>query len=424
MKNILVKKFFGASGIQLFSKLITLLAGIFYARALGAENYGLYGYYMSLIAIFAIPVVSGLPNLIIRELTYYKSENDGGKFHGIIVWSTIYIFGMSLISFFLLCFLAKNNYVARDIGYLLIPLGLIILFKGYTTQQTAIINSCKKPVLSQIPIQIFVPLITLILVLSLVIMGFEANAGLILKSTLFAFVLSLLFSLVISYKSVRKLKIKKRDISFSTKALSKSLFPLSIMAIISTLNIEVASVFIAELSDTKEVAYFKVAMQAVSIMIIGLNSINTILMPEVATLYKLGEMDSLQAVIKKAVRLNSLFAMPVILVLTFFGRDLIVIFFGDEYEQAYIVMMILCIGQFVNVLSGSVGLILNMTRNERSALVSSIIALIINIVTLYTLTPIYGAIGAAISLAISIVAINAINSYQVIKKLELKAYLH
>ena len=116
-------------------------------------------------------------------------------------------------------------------------------------------------------------------------------------------------------------------------------------------------------------------------------------------------------------------SLPIILILIFFGELLIVILFGKEYLPAYPILMILCMGQFCNVIMGSVGLVLNMTNNEGSALIIIVSVFFINLISIFILIPLYGEIGAALSVSIGQILINVITAIKVRQKTTLKTWI-
>ena len=65
-------------------------------------------------------------------------------------------------------------------------------------------------------------------------------------------------------------------------------------------------------------------------------------------------------------------------------------------------MIILAVGQLLNVASGPVGTILSMSRQERFVGIGMLASVVCNILLNYLLIPQYGVNGAAIATAISV----------------------
>jgi O-antigen/teichoic acid export membrane protein len=109
--------------------------------------------------------------------------------------------------------------------------------------------------------------------------------------------------------------------------------------------------------------------------------------------------------------------------LIFKGDWIIVILFGKEFAAASTALSILCLGQIVNVLMGSVGLVLNMTGNEKSTLRGVSITLVLNIILLAILIPPYKEVGAAIAVCASMICWNLILAYDAYRLTKLKTWL-
>jgi O-antigen/teichoic acid export membrane protein len=76
--------------------------------------------------------------------------------------------------------------------------------------------------------------------------------------------------------------------------------------------------------------------------------------------------------------------------------------FGEDFIQGSDILIILSIGQFVNLMTGLPGCLLQMTGRERLLKRSSIITLLFTIVCLPISIYFYSAIGGAIVSALSL----------------------
>lgn len=422
MPHSLVKQFFGTAGVQLLSKAIVLVSGIIFARYLGPEQYGLYGYAMSILVLFTLPVTAGLPNLIIREIAKFQLEKKWASLVGMINWSRYYVLSISAISMLVLAFLLYIDFFDSNITPLLVIAIFLIPFRGLLTQQGAILNGLRKPVFAQIPSTILSPLLMLFVLLFFIFNQYELTGELLVKvgviGAILAFTLSALF-----VKKTLKQEIKIVKPNYKIKEWQKSLSPFMLMAIVSTLNTELAVLFLGYFDNSESVAFFKVAVQGTALVALGLGAINAVIMPQVARLYKQGDLKQTQQLLTKSVRLSCLVSLPIIAVLMIFGDFFIELFFGKEYLPAYPVLVILCVGQAVNVMMGSVGLVLNMTNNEKSAFCIIVTVLIITILLMSIIIPLYDVLGAAVVSSISIFLWNIFMALAVYRKTTLLTWL-
>lgn len=113
-------------------------------------------------------------------------------------------------------------------------------------------------------------------------------------------------------------------------------------------------------------------------------------------------------------------ALPIGLVLVYFGKPLIRLAFGEEFTIVSFVPLVLLVGgQLVNVFFGSVGQLLSMSGHEKDTLTGQIVALVVNVIACATLIPFYGVVGAALGVSISIIFWNIILGVLVFKKLKI-----
>ena len=418
----LYRKFTGTAGVMIISRCLAMALGIIYARYLGPEQFGLYSFVLSIIAMATLPAVAGLPNLLVREIANFHLEEKWGLLKGVINWSRIYVLSISLIVMLIMSGALYFNFFESSVSDLLWVAIFLIPIKGLLAQQGAVFNGFRKPIFAQLPTQIFAPLMTLVILSCSVSFYGELTAyNLLYLSLLSAFSAFIISAFLVSNKLL--VTLHNATTNYITKTWYKALLPFTLIAFIGTLNIELASVFLGFWGNIESVAYFKVAMQGVALVSLGLSAVNMVIMPNIARLYKEGELEATQMLLTKSVRLSSLVSLPIILLLVIFGDFFIDLLFGEEYLAAYPILVILCVGQAVNVLMGSVGLVLNMTGNESRVLKLLAITLFINLISLLFLVPNYGSLGAAISVSISVISSNFLMSFEVAKVTGLKSWI-
>ncbi len=95
--------------------------------------------------------------------------------------------------------------------------------------------------------------------------------------------------------------------------------------------------------------------------------------------------------------------LPLLLALFLYSDELLTLY-GDGYNtsDSILVLKIICIGQMYNVLTGSVGVILNMSNMEDYVFKASLISSFTLIGAGIILIPLFGIVGAAVSLSLSI----------------------
>jgi len=185
---------------------------------------------------------------------------------------------------------------------------------------------------------------------------------------------------------------------------SQSFFVMSLAAFMQgVLSIIIAGKFLGSV----ELGLFKSAHQiAVSVAFV-LMVINAIFPPRFAALYHQGNMGALGGLARRAAFLGLVMSAP-FLVACLLVPEWILGLFGEGFDSAAPLLRIVALAQLVNVATGSVGFLLNMTGHER---VMRNIALLCNgagLLGFLVLTPLLGALGAAVALAFVLVSQNLI----------------
>jgi O-antigen/teichoic acid export membrane protein len=133
-------------------------------------------------------------------------------------------------------------------------------------------------------------------------------------------------------------------------------------------------------------------------------------------MYAKGDHDGLKRLAIISVRLMLLAAVPALALMLLFPEWLMS-FFGEEFRVASTALVILALGQFVNIATGSVGYLLSMTGLERKVRNNAFLSALIGVTLGFLLIPSYGLLGASIATAVAIATQNLLGVYQVRKHL-------
>jgi O-antigen/teichoic acid export membrane protein len=95
-----------------------------------------------------------------------------------------------------------------------------------------------------------------------------------------------------------------------------------------------------------------------------------------------------------------------------FGRQILSLW-GDRFEDAWLVLVLLAAAQLVNVATGTAGTVLIMGARQKVELANSIIALLLGLVLDVLLIPRLGILGAAVGAGASMTVVNALRVIQI-----------
>ncbi|MGR5253593.1 flippase [Vibrio astriarenae] len=419
----LIQAFFSTASLQLLGRVISIISGVILARLLGPENFGRYSFVMAIVAIAILPAIAGLPQLIIREVAIYRQNKAYNYLNGFLIWTKRYIYTLSFFSIVLLGAAVYLGSWDDNIGMLIVIAFVLIPLKALLARQGAIFNAFQFSSLAQLPINIVAPLFFLIILVATWFFDVDIKAEMAMAFQGVSHFLALFVCLALLSSYVDKHQKVSNELKFDTYQWKKSLLPLTMVMVITTLNNELATVFLGFLGDESEVGYFRVAMQASMLFLISLQSINAITAPQIARMYRAGNKDDAQLLLTRSVRLGCLFSLPLMLFLCFFSDELVILLFGNEFLPASNLIRLLLLGQVVNVCTGSAGMVLNMTGNEKYTLKVQILSVAILIAMLSILVPLYGAVGAAVSVSTSVAMWNVMMSHMASKRTNLTTWL-
>ena len=139
-------------------------------------------------------------------------------------------------------------------------------------------------------------------------------------------------------------------------------------------------------------------------------------MPKFSVLYDEGKVQQIQNIIKKLSSLFSFLSITIFVLFLIFGK-LILGFWGAEFQDAYPSLIILLIGQFFNIASGSNGMLLNITGNNKLhmflLLFSTFLDFFLAALFIYN----FNLIGAAVSCAVTNILFNILKNYYCKKRI-------
>jgi len=151
--------------------------------------------------------------------------------------------------------------------------------------------------------------------------------------------------------------------------------------------------------------------------------INSIKGPDYAYLYHAKEVKKLNSEIKYNTNLLVYFSLPFISILFIFPEFFLGLF-SDDYGHLITVFRIVLIGALVDNLFGSVGLLMQMTKEEKNFKNLMVTTVFIHLIVGFLLTFYFKVQGLALSLLIAAMFWNLISSYLLKKRHSITSYYH
>lgn len=416
IKNVSIAFFVKALGA--FSLFILT---VFISRELPLEEAGYFFLVFSLISIL-IPVSVFGTNLI--SLKLISIDFSGKNWNGIITTSiTSYI-----IVLFFSCIVAGLLWslspvlaeliwkkpdtipIIKHSALAIIPMSLSLVTAHHLQGMTKVVKSV-------MVLSIFMPIFLSAILLIFNIHTAEDTINLLILVSCITLCLGVFFW----WKSIPSSKLTfDRPANFSNFLLSCThVWVISLMVAIS----QWGSQFIAgSWVKAEEIAYLAVAQRTAMLVSFILIAFNLVAAPRYATLYKQKKFIELKKLALKATYIMTACALPIVIILCVFP-GFFMSFFGEEFTKGNDILIILAIGQLINVMTGSVGYLLTMSGHEKDMRNIILISTPSSIILALILIPIYGIVGAAISTAIAVAIQNIGMLFMVKKRLGFSPFL-
>jgi len=157
----------------------------------------------------------------------------------------------------------------------------------------------------------------------------------------------------------------------------------------------VGALFLAQ-----DVALYGAAWKLVMLVLLPLTLVNMTVQPVIADLNARQEKARLQKVLRGIATLAGLPAGLVLCTYLFAGAEVLTFIFGHGYEKAYSILVILSIGMFVDVWSGSCALVLVFTGHQRQYMAITLVAGLIACTLIVVAGHYRGVIGVAAAVSI------------------------
>ncbi len=409
---------------MILSSLTFLLYRILAARYLSPSDYGLLSMGIVFLNIGALFGLVGIHHSIGKFINHYLAIKRFDRVKGIIILSFCITIPSSIIIFLALYYssqsLALNIFKIEELAPIIsifsfgIPLIVIAqLLKFY-------FFTFKKPEYSIVSETIFEKFFNLLLLL----FAISISASLLFLSWMY--ITSLLISLIVASILLGKILLKnmpvifKKEINpvFDVKQLLSFSIPLMIVGILDIALGWTDIIMIGVFRSSLEVGFYNTAYVISSAFLIIWIAIGDMFYPIISELYAKKQKTSIRKTFEVTSRWIFVLALPLLVFIIVFPSRTLSLVFGHKYLDAAIPLVILTLGYFPLAIFGLSEQGLRTYKKIKFLGVSTLIALVINILLNFLLIPPYGMIGASISTTLSLIF------FTIIRFVKFKKILH
>jgi len=396
-----LKKSSASLFVKVIGMTVGLLVSIFLGRAIGAEGLGIINLSNQIISLLLVVTMFGMNNVLLKNIAIAYNNQNWQHISNNIYTSSIFngtlALIISVIGILLAPFIVRHVFHEEELKVpLLIALAMIVP-QTFSRIYASGLNGFKKIWQSNLVNETLSAWIVgggLVLLLVLDIPVNVINVAILYGIGR----LVVTFSIGIYWKKLFHFQGKKQWI---VKPMLKMAMPLFLVSATGVVASNADIIMLGWLSSTREVGLYSVAARLALLVSFLLQVTNSAISPKLAALYANGEQKEMRIMVKRVTSVLILIAFTS-LVVFIFGGNYILGLWGNEFEDAYMVLIILGIGQFFNISTGCAGLLLIMCGYEKIQGYISISSVILNLTLNYFLIRTYGAIGAASATAITV----------------------
>lgn len=377
--------------VEQFCRIIAgLFVGIWVARYLGPEQFGLFSYVLAFAAIFGGIAKLGLDSILVRELVNYPEKRD--TYLGTAFWLKV-IGALVVMGLMAIILPVTSNDSQTNFFIFIIASGFmfqsfeVVAFYFQSQVMAKIVSICKvsQLALSSV-IKIYLILAEAKLICFVFVTAFDA--------------LSLAVSYLLAYKiNQRDNFYNKFDLKIVTKLLKDS-WPLIFSAILVMIYMRIDQIMIKEMLGEHELGIYSAAITLSEAFYFIPVLITGSLFPAILNARNQSE-EIYKQRLQQLYTLMVWFAIAIALPMTILSDWLLLLLFGQAFHEAGQVLMIhvwASIFVFLGVASGKWFIAENL---QKVTLINTSVGAILNVTLNFILMPKFGLLGAAYATVIS-----------------------
>ena len=392
----------------LISQIITSVCGfvwtILMARYLGVNNYGIFGFAVSVSSILAIIDDLGISAHVVRHVsTDYDSTP---KYVGNVIPLKIILAVINLIVTPIILLLLRVDEYAIFITLLFT---IEIIFKSYTNSLFGVFQAFEEGKYQGIG-NILMNVSTLVFIL----ISIYADLGLlgVSISYVLANMLSFIYAYYILNKHIAKPKFEF-DWEFCKKITLLSL-PFAVTGILYPIYYSIDIVMLTNLVGDYATGIYNATYKLISLLTLFYSVYTAVIFPVMSKFFK-NDKKLLVMSYEKSIKYLMLVIIPIAVATMFYSLDIIQLIYGNQYDDAASVLSILIWTVCLLFISGASNTLLNASHKEVTVTKIYGMAAIFNVVLNFFMIPYLSYDGAAITTVLSDVLIVALQTYVIHK---------
>lgn len=405
IRDLLVPGFASALLMRLAGAGLALGLQILLARLLGHAPYGLYILAFTSIVTGSLILKLGFDTATLRFVPGYRARDEWELLRGLLRESSRVVWcatgGGALLIIAAATLLRPGGDPTSSWAFCVAAIALPLMTMQHLTE--ARLRAFDHVVLSRVAPEVLQPLFLGGLALAAASGRGSIGAVAAMVCALIASGLTLLFSNVTLRRVAPRAfhgPARGDTRRWRTTAIQLSVFSTT-MLVIAQIDVVVVGALLGPESS----ASYATASRISRFVPFGLTAINIALAPMAARLLSAGRTDELQRVVLRAAAAIFATTVPLAIGAIVYGRELLALF-GPEFVSGYGALVLLTLGRAANALCGPTAVLLNMSGNQRDAMLIAVGSAVLDGSLLLILVPHFGLLGAAAATSTTTVAWN------------------
>ena len=386
-------------GARVASTILAMVSSIIIARCYGAQIMGIVSMIISFLTMATVFTVLGTNTSILRLIPEHTTKYSVTSAFRVYRKTQYFVTGVSVITGGILYWaadlIAVRIFSKPHLSFFFALSAVFVVFVSLMNLNNQAVRGLR--LIKTFAFMQLLPSLSKLSVL-IIITIFFFNAYNPVYALFASFLITALVGVLITHFEFKK-KMRPSDIAheMSIQEILSISLPMLMSSSMTFIMGQIGVIMLGAFRSDAEVGHYAVAVKLATLTAFVLNAVNTMAAPRFSELFHGGKMDELFYVAKKSAKLIFWATAPVLAILVLFGKPLLGLLFGPEFEIAYVAMVLLVLGQFANAVSGSTGNFMNMTGHQAVFQNIMVGAALLNISLNLSLIPHFGIDGAAIA---------------------------
>ncbi len=383
-RQTITKNTFWLFSGEIISRIFRAAIVIYAARVLGAENWGVFSYALSLTAFFTVFSDIGLNAVLTREIS--KNPNLKQQY-----FSTAFFIKLILLTISVLAIIFIAPFFTKiETAKILLPIvALIIIFDGLREFGMAL-NRALEKMEKEAVIKVFTNLS--IAVLGIIFLIFSATA----KSLAFSYAIGaasgLLLTIWVLWPYFKNL------LTYFSKNLLRPIFsaawPFALLGLLGTIMVNTDILMLNLWRSAEEIGFYSVNQRIIQFFYIIPALLSVAIFPSLARLANTDN-EKFRRLLEKSISISLFVGIPIVFGGLILSEEIINLLFGAQYLPAVPAFKLLLFTVLIIFPSYFIGNAVFAYNRQKKFIIFSALGAFSNVALNYFLIPSFGIIGAA-----------------------------